>query len=96
MSFNNILDITNTKEIYNNKKLYYIPKPQKKYIKYWLPNSTGRDIPMTSRFGLENNKYNTFLIRSPSKFSSEIKLPKLKSKINIPTSQYPTKLPQII
>ena len=33
MSFNNILDITNTKEIYNNKKLYYIPKPQKKYIK---------------------------------------------------------------
>lgn len=96
MLVNNILDITNSKEIYNNKKLYYIPKPQKKSIKYWLPNLKGRDNPMTCRFGLENNKYTTFLISSPSKFSSEIKLPKLKSKINIPSSQYPTKLPQII
>jgi len=86
MSFNYILDIINTKEIYNNQKLYYIPKPQKKNIKHWLPQSSGRDMSMTCRFGLENNKYNTFLISSPSKFSSEIKLPKLKSKIYIPKS----------
>lgn len=35
----------------------YIKKsPVGKTFKKWFPNSTGRDTPMTSRFGIEHNK----------------------------------------
>jgi len=60
------------------KKKYFLPKIKNKFTKKWFPNSTGRDIPMTSRFGIEHNKFNTFLISSPIKF------PKLKSPIKFP------------
>tara|TARA_E500000178_G_C16731045_1_gene621606 strand:- start:361 stop:660 length:300 start_codon:yes stop_codon:yes gene_type:complete len=39
-----------------------LPRPPSKpvksgaVIKPWFPNSTGRDTPMTSRFGIEHNK----------------------------------------
>lgn len=53
--------------IITNKKNTILPKIIKSPIKSiknspidrtkkkWFPNSTGRDIPMTSRFGIENN-----------------------------------------
>lgn len=75
--------------IKDNKKSYYLPKIKNKFVKKWFPNSTGRDMPMTSRFGIENNRFNTFLIKSP------IKLPKLKYTINLPKIKSPIKIPKI-
>ena len=33
----------------------------------WFPNSTGRDMPMTSRFGIEHNKATEYLRLQPVK-----------------------------
>ena len=42
-----------SRNIFNN----IIPSPTNnlQFPKKWFPNSTGRDVPMTSRFGIENN-----------------------------------------
>jgi len=80
--------------IENNKKSYYLPKIKNRFTKKWFPNTTGRDMPMTSRFGIENNRFNTFLIKSPIKFSNlspSIKLPKLKYPVNLPKIKSPIK-----
>ncbi len=37
----------------------------------WYPNSTGRECPMTCRFGVENNKYNVFLIKADPNYSKK-------------------------
>jgi hypothetical protein len=37
----------------------------------WYPNSTGRECPMTCRFGVENNKYNVFLIKPDPDYSKK-------------------------
>ena len=39
-----------SRNIFNNISFPKIKSPKK-----WFPVSTGRDIPMTSRFGIENN-----------------------------------------
>tara|TARA_B100000287_G_scaffold430814_1_gene486791 strand:+ start:415 stop:858 length:444 start_codon:yes stop_codon:yes gene_type:complete len=39
--------------------------PVGRVIKKWFPNSTGRDVPMTSRFGIEHNKSCEFLRPTP-------------------------------
>ena len=51
-SINNGLNPPNKTDV----KLPEIIKYRQMHVKKWYPNSTGREMPMTSRFGIENNK----------------------------------------
>lgn len=37
------------------------------YRPQWFPNSTGRDVPMTSRFGIERNSMNKVFLTEPTR-----------------------------
>tara|TARA_B100000902_G_scaffold316361_1_gene307653 strand:+ start:4846 stop:5187 length:342 start_codon:yes stop_codon:yes gene_type:complete len=78
-------DIIHSKppHIKTNPKTKLLPKVIKSPIecvkkspvyKRWFPNSTGRDIPMTSRFGIEHNKSCEFLRPKPVALPCEVKI----------------------
>ena len=64
------------------------------YRSQWFPNATGRDIPMTSRFGVEQNVRNTVTELQP------LTLPPIPKSIPMQhhlqkNTRWPDKLPQL-
>ena len=64
------------------------------YRSQWFPNATGRDIPMTSRFGVEQNVRNTVTESQP------LTLPPIPKSIPMQhhlqkNTRWPDKLPQL-
>lgn len=64
------------------------------YRSQWFPNATGRDIPMTSRFGVEQNVRNTVIESQPLTLPPIPKSFPMQHRLQ-KNPRWPDKLPQL-